>query len=214
MLTFSASQLGAVVALIIGALCYLGQLVVQWHQTSNLTSSLAGVAAAERELFFSLEFWAILFMTVLYYAVGEWAAEERDYYKLRKVKWAVFEFWWRVGLAGAFGVAAAGTPGGLRFGLLTPSHASALFLVVIYLGFLFWDIVVFEGGKTDLRWRIIIGDFAGGCLILTCLWLHYTSWIGAIFALLAAFGLNLIFLMLSLQDVKFGKRISHRECLR
>src|SRR5579864_3355838 len=122
-LTFSASQLGAAFALIIGGLLYLVQLLVQWYQMSKAQVE----ASALWEILFSFEFWTVLFFTALYYAVGEWAAEETFYYELRKITWPWWEFWLRVGLAAAFGFAAAGTPEPFRFGL-TPAHSSAFVL--------------------------------------------------------------------------------------
>src|SRR5436305_988484 len=75
--TFSASQIGAVAALVCACLLFLWKLA---GEMSASVLTLPGASAAEREMYFSFQFWAILLITALYYAVGEWVAEEQDYH--------------------------------------------------------------------------------------------------------------------------------------
>src|SRR5690242_9423294 len=90
--TLSASQLGAVLGLIFGALLYLLRIF-----QDNKEVPLAPVVLEHEDIALSEYFWAILLISALYYAVAEWVLEERDYITLRKLPLAIFEFWLRVG---------------------------------------------------------------------------------------------------------------------
>ena len=132
LLTLSASQLGAILGLIFGAGLYFAQSYMGGATTLR-------VEREDIKLF--EQFWTILLLSGLYYAIAEWVLEERDYIKLRRLRKAKLEFWLRVSLAVMFGVAVAGAPEILRFGL-APLHASFFLLAIIYLGFLFWDVLI------------------------------------------------------------------------
>jgi hypothetical protein len=185
-LTLSASQLGAVLGLVIGAVLYLFRI----FQDTNGTS-IAPAAVEHEDIALSEYFWAILLISALYYAVAEWVLEERDYLTLRSLPLAVFEFWLRVGLAVLFGVAVAGAPEALSFSL-SSLHASFFILCMIYIGFLFWDVIVAGGGQGNLVRRVVWFDFGGLMLILLCLWTHALFPTAVPFIILFAFGVVLV----------------------
>src|SRR5690349_21409592 len=93
LLTLSASQLGAVLALMLGGLFYLIQIV---DRASSGNGTLLGSSErlSDQEFFFTEEFWVILFITALYYAVAEWRVEEQDYRTLRAIKWPSYAPSW------------------------------------------------------------------------------------------------------------------------
>src|SRR6266481_415901 len=143
--TVTASQIGAVAALVVGGIFFALQVVFPSSPLPSQNSLLP------QEGGFADEFWVILCISAVYYAVAEWDAEECRYHELRLVQWPTFmkwnwlrtkplaklsywEFWIRVGLAATFGAAAAGVPEYLRFGM-TEVHSSCLLLAWIYVGF-------------------------------------------------------------------------------
>jgi len=213
LLTLSASQLGAVVALILGAGLYLLNLIF-WNQSVSHVATAKAAGASRDELMFTQLFWAILFITALYYAIAEWLLEERDYRRLRVLSkpLAYVEFYLRVALAGMFGIAAAGIPEPLRFGL-SDIHASFLVLASIYVGFLFWDMLVAFAGEVELPWRVARGDFFCGGLTLGALWLHQRAELATLIVLAAAlvpFGL----LTSNVSKFQLWKRLTNRDLLR
>lgn len=164
LLTVSASQIGTVLALVIGALLYLGQML---HKTAPAVDQSEDVYATEF-------FWTILFLSALYYLIAEWVLEERDYHKLRNMspRRRAVEFWWRVALGALFGVAVAGLPEFFFRELGGRIHASTFALLLIYAGFLLWDLIVATGGQVEMAWRVVRGDFVGLLLVAACLWTH------------------------------------------
>lgn len=211
LLTFSASQLGAVVALIVGAILYLVQIAYTFLGWSK-------PALEDNELiFFREEFWAVLFLSALYYTLGEWVQEEKNYHRLRAIRGAELEFWVRVGLAAMFAVAVAGPPEVLDLGV-SRTHASFLVLAVIYLGFLLWDVIVALGGEPNLAWEMARLDFPGGALILACLWLHSPASpafeLITPFLLLAMAVMPFVLLYKSYKQINFWNRIRDRASRR
>jgi|GEM_PF-3597022 len=160
--TISASQLGTLFGLIAGATLYFVQLSF---------GSKAARADQHEDVILFEQFWIILLITALYYAIAEWVLEERDYIKLRQLRRAKLEFRVRVFLAIMFGVAVAGAPDILQFGL-GPYHISFFLLAIIYLGFLYWDVIVAGDGAPELVRRVVVYDFIGMLLALACLWTH------------------------------------------
>lgn len=226
LLTLSASQLGAVVALVFGCMSYLFQLLGARPGNEGVGLTGRDLASNSQERMFTEQFWAILFLTALYYAVAEWALEEQDFGKLRTLAWPqrvpfplsrvrlpIFEFWLRVGLAGIFGVAAAGIPEIFRTGL-SSIHASFILLAIIYLLFLFWDLIVYEGGQKEHQEivdRVVWYDFGGAILILLCLWTHHRWPDVATFLIMITACLAFIKLWMAAKNVHLLSRILDRD---
>jgi len=214
--TLAASQIGTICALILGLIFYL------WHILGVLRGSDEDVVITEL-------FWAILFLTALYYAIAEWLLEEQDFQLLHTLVWPTYvpswirnrkwltlagvEFWIRALLVSAFGVAAAGIPEPLRLGL-SPIHSSFFVLSIIYLLFLFWDLIVCEGGQIALAWRVVWGDLMGALLTLSCLWTHraYPRCAGLLFIMTLIF-IALLFSKVS-KKIRLLTRIGNRALLR
>jgi hypothetical protein len=111
-----------------------------------------------------------------------------------------------------FGLAVAGVPKSMRLGL-NYLHASFFVLCIIYLGFLFWDLIVASGGGEALVNRVIVSDFAGLLLVLGCLWTHAAM---PLLAPLVIVGV-LIFIVVKLAHIASQfemKRIWKRELQR
>jgi len=212
LLTFAASQLGAVCALIVGGVFYFLQILATETVTSKTVSGPTAPLSGP-ELVFRRQFWAILLITAIYYAVAEWLLEERDYHTLRKIKLSTLEFWMRVFLAVMFGVAAAGTPEPLRMGL-SAIHSSFFVLALIYLVFLLWDVIVSEGGEVKLAWRVAILDAVGAVLTLACLWTHHVSPTFASLFIVPTIMLPGILLYQNSKELGLWTRLLDRNALR
>jgi hypothetical protein len=220
MKTLSASQLGTLGALFLGLIFNL----IQMRDGDKPFTTF--VVSAESKDFVDL-FWSVLAFTAFHYLFAEWALEEKRYQQLRTIQWTgrlqfleryhcrlgVVEFWFRVFLAGGIGVAAAGEPTYLRFGL-SAFHASFFSVALIYLGFLFWDLIVSEGGYTDLDGKVVAVDTAGAIIVLGCIWFHKGIEELALFGIIGLLVLLVALLIPVGSELHFWKRLVNRHLQR
>ena len=176
--TFSASQIGSLLGLIVGIVI----VIIHSLQTSSASSDLGAL----------WQFWCLFLTTAVYYAIEEWILEERDFAKLRQLRidsWpnarflAYLEFYVRVTIVVILGFTAT-IPGIMMDRGVRGIDAGLLCLVFIFNLFLFWDVVVCIGGQVDMIWRVFWGDLGGALLCLGYFYWHDRAPVIAVFFLI------------------------------
>jgi hypothetical protein len=191
--TFTASQIGSLFALPLGAALFL------WD---------AGLHKLD------IQFLILYAGTFVYYTITGWRTEEdlfRDLQNLGTVR-RKLEIWVRILQTTLLGVAAAGVPQLFidRFlPKMTRIEASYLLLALILTSCLFWDFVVVSGGIQIPR-RVVVKDFIGGFLVVLLIWCRrWNDDLPYVIVIVAALILNV--------QVVLGdraSRLSHRASLR
>ena len=163
LVTLGASQVGAIVGLVVGLLAYFGKVI---HGMKN---------PADRTL--AVEYGGLLLITAVFYFVEELALEEDWFLKLRGLKWPAkigapflrpfrwipldrLEFIVRVCIVVVFGLAASGAE--FSSWGLDMWDSGILLMLFIYCLFLFWDCLMLEGGEIDIASSASVGDLTGG----------------------------------------------------
>jgi len=151
--TFTASQIGSLFALPLGAALFL------WD---------AGLHRLD------IQFLILYAGIFVYYTITAWRTEEdlfRDLQGLGTIRRNV-EIWIRILQTTSLGVAAAGVPQLFidRFlPRMTRIEASYLLLALILTSCLLWDFVVVGGGM-QIPLRVVVQDFVGGLLVVSLIW--------------------------------------------
>jgi hypothetical protein len=162
--TITASQLAAFFSLVFGGILYVAKLAKTLRRDN--------LSIPQIENIFAIEFYSVLLITSIYYVISEWAAEEADSAALRSLKCAKREFWLRVVLSIFLVFVATALPQFSDELDMTPLHAQALGLAILYCLFLAWDLLVTHYGHNLSNW-LLLGDFLGGLLTISLLWCHW-----------------------------------------
>ncbi len=167
--TLSASQLGSLLALIVGLILYFLQA----------STSLIG-----RDVDFFQHFVPIFAATVIYYFLAEWNIEETNFHDLRSLVWSgrfpswllkpsKIEFLIRLSVVVLVALSIAIPERWVRtLGFGDQVDWGLACMLAIYELFLVWDALVLIGGKPKVIRDFFGFDLACGVLTLICVWGH------------------------------------------
>ena len=211
LITIGASQVGAIVGLVVGLVAYFGKIL------RGMPNSADRILAAE--------YAGLLLITAVFYFVEELALEEEWFLKLRKLKWSDkigalylrplrwipldgLEFAVRVCIVVVFGLAASGA----EFLGLDKWDSGIFLMLVIYCLFLFWDSLVVEGGEIEIAASAAVGDLSGAIATIVFFYTHKSS--------PAVAGVSLVVLLLVVSNLagpsfkKYATKASCRQSVR
>lgn len=166
--TLSASQLGSLLAFIVGLVLYF----------VDAKTSLSG-----RDSDFFQHFVPIFTATVIYYFLAEWNIEETNVHDLRNLTWpgqpsrwprpSSLEFVIRLAIVVLVALSIALPEAWIHaLGFADQVDWGLVCMLAIYEMFLLWDAVVLLGNKPNVIADFFGWDLACGILTLTCVWGH------------------------------------------
>lgn len=155
--------------------------------TMLVFSTRAVLECNKDDKFFAVQSGIALVVTTLFYLVGVWGIESKEFPKMRGLggRCAFIEWLLRVVMLVVIGIAGTFIGGVSPFFELPAIAAGLVFIVLCSFMFLLWDAVVARGGLVTDAWRFYRVDVSGAIATLFCLgsYLHGNNTVGA-FALI------------------------------
>lgn len=176
LVTLGASQVGAIVGLVVGLVAYFVKVIRGMPNPADRT--------------LAVEYGGLLLITAVFYFVEELALEEDWFLKLRALKWPAkigapylrpfrripldrLEFIIRVCIVVVFGLAASGAE--FSSWGLDMWDSGIVLMLFVYCLFLFWDSLMLEGGEVDIASSAAVGDMTGGVATIIFFYTHKSN---------------------------------------